>query len=91
MTEVAPWSMTEDGEWILNEPYRTMVNEAKVKAAAVWQAEICSYLSSRTKYTTEALTNEFVRRSLATSDEESKYKVVGVVDSFIIEALEGSL
>lgn len=91
MTEVAPWSMTEDGEWILNEPYKTIVDEAKKKASVAWQAEICSYLSSKTNYTAEQLVSEFVRRSLETTDEESKYKIVGVVDSFIIEALEGSL
>lgn len=91
MNDVAPWSMTEDGEWILNEPYASMVDEAKQRAAAAWQAEICEYLSSRTNYTTEDLISEFIRRSVTTSGEESKYKIVGMVDSFIIEALEGSL
>jgi len=89
--DVAPWSMTEDGEWVLNEPYATIVTEAKQKAATAWQAEICSYLASRTNYTTKELVEEFIRRSVATTDEESKYKIVGMVDSFVIEALEGSL
>lgn len=87
----APWTMTEDGEWILNEPYKTILAEAKRKAAVAWQAEICEYISSKTGYATETLAGEFVRRSITSTSEESNYKIVGMVDSFIIEALEGSL
>ena len=91
MNEIAPWSMTEDGEWILNEPYKTVVDESKRKASIAWQTTICDYLSERTPYTVEQLVEAFLQRVMASGDKESKYEVVGLVDSFIIEALEGSL
>ena len=86
MTEVAPWSMTEDGEWILNEPYATKLAEAKHVASQAWIDAICSFLHAHTGYPADELNNEFVRRAV-----EKDEPPMEIVDSFVIEVLERSI
>lgn len=79
------WTMTDEGEFILNEPYSTKLAEAKRLATQAWLEAIMSYLSEQTPYSDEELLFEFQRRS------RTEYAPTEIVDSFVIEALEGTL
>lgn len=80
------WSMTEEGEFVLNEPYKTKLFEAKHVASTAWRRAICEYLAQNTHYTVEKMDAEFVRRV-----QEEGMSPVEIVDEFVIEALEGNL
>lgn len=83
---VAPWTMTDEGEFILNEPYKSQLIECKLGATSAWQDNIFSYLAERTPYTVEQMKDELNRRV-----DVSNMKPTELVDTFIIEALAGDL
>jgi hypothetical protein len=82
----AVWRMTEDGEFILNEPYKTMLDEAKVETTRAWHKALIEYLEPRCPYTAQELTDELLERN-GTRDEGK----VMVFDEFVLEALSGDL
>lgn len=83
----APWSMTEDGEWVLAEPYDSKLMECKLGATKAWRDAIVGYLMRETDYDRGFLENELARRN----EVDRKMGAVNLVDEFIIEALSGDL
>lgn len=45
------WTMSEDGEFHLEEPYRTWLKEAKVESTRGWHNALVEYLEQRSPYT----------------------------------------
>lgn len=86
MEEIAPWTMAEDGEWVLNEPYASAVWDIRVKATDAFQKALCEELAKITNYSVEELVPEYVRRCVERTDSP-----VDKVESFIIEAMSGQL
>ncbi len=81
------WSMdVGTGEFTLNEPYKTMLEEARVEATRGWYAGLVSYLVPRCSYTEQELRAELLRRNEVR--EEGK---VMVFEEFVLEALSGDL
>lgn len=82
----APWSMTEDGQWILAEPYKTHLANAKLLATKAWVDEIMGYLAENTDYDEEQLLEELLRRK-----RTDNLPIPEMIDEFVIEAFEGDL
>ena len=82
----AVWSMSADGEFTLNEPYKTQLTEARVAATQAWTAALIGYLEPRCPYTAEELKDELLRRNRERDDEK-----VMVFEEFVLEALSGDL
>ena len=83
----APWSMTEDGEWILAEPYASKLTECKLGATKAWKDAVIDYMARETRYGKDELMAELLRRN----EVDDKMGKVNLVDEFIIEALSGDL
>ena len=79
------WTMNEDGEFCLEEPYRTWLTEAKVTATRAWTEALIGYLEPRCPYTARELADELLERN---NRDEGK---VVIVEEFILEALSGDL
>jgi hypothetical protein len=79
------WTMTEEGEFELNEPYATMLVEARVGATQAWTGYMLEYLADHTTYEVEFLKDELLRR--CTEDMPAS----AIVDEFVLEALSGDL
>ena len=61
------WTMSEDGEFHLEEPYRTWLEEAKVESTRGWHNALVAYLEQRSPYTAQELSDELqneVRKNL---------------------------
>ena len=80
------WTMTDEGEFILNEPYSSILAEAKKRATQAWIDTMMDYLSGETEYDSEFLLEEFSRRA-----GKANMPPLEIVNSFVIEALEGTL
>lgn len=79
------WKMTEDGVFELQEPYATMLVEAKVASTRGWTAALLEYLEPRCPYTAEELKDALISRN---ERPESK---MDVFEQFVLEALSGDL
>ena len=82
----AVWRMTEDGEFELNEPYATQLEEARVAATRGWYAALVAYLVPRCPYTEAELRAELLKRN-----EQRPESKTTVFDEFVLEALSGDL
>ena len=80
------WTMTEDGEFELQEPYKTQLLEARVAATQAWASALVGYLEPRCPYTAEELKDELVKRNREREDGK-----VMVFEEFVLEALSGDL
>lgn len=80
------WTLTDDGEFVLEEPYATQLREARVRATAAWTGAMLDYLAERTVYGTEFLKDELLRRC-----REDGVSATEIVDEFVLEALGGDL
>lgn len=80
------WTLTDEGEFILEEPYATQLKEAKMAATAAWTDATVGYLAERSVYDGEFLTNELLRRCTEEGMTPSE-----IVEEFILEALSGDL
>ena len=78
--------MSDEGEFTLNEPYRTMLEEARVEATRGWYAGLVSYLAPRCGYSEAELRAELLRRN-----EEHGDSKVDIFESFVLDALSGDL
>ena len=54
------WTMTEEGEFELNEPYATMLQEARISATRAWTTTLLGYLAEHTCYDIEFLKDELL-------------------------------
>ena len=82
----ALWTLHDDGVFELNEPYNTMLTEARVAATQGWYAGLCSYLVPRCPYTEPELRDELLRRNEVREEDK-----VTVFEEFVLEALSGDL
>ena len=80
------WSMDEDGEFHLEEPYRTWLQEAREASTRAWHAALIAYLEPRSPYTAQELSDELIRRN-----EQREGAKVLVFEEFVLEALSGDL
>ena len=80
------WTMTEEGEFILDPAYELQLNSIKRHLREQWLDTICAELASVSGYDQDELLDNFLTRI-----EKSDEMAVDIVDSFIIEALEGSI
>lgn len=80
------WTMTEDGEFVLMEPYRSQLMEARLKATVAWSNAMLEYLEEHSMYDVETLKDELLRRC-----NEGGMSAMEVVDEFVLEALGGDL
>ena len=79
------WTMNESGEFHLEEPYRTMLMEAKLAATASWRSGLLGYLVERSPYTEEQLAEELSRRNAKGGDPMETF------EEFVLGALSGDL
>lgn len=86
MESIAPWRMTDDGEFELNEPYRTEVARIRIEATRSFNDTLYAELSKLTSYSVAELREAYVRRCCEREQEASDN-----VTSFIVEALTGEL
>jgi len=75
----------DTGEFTLNEPYRTMLEEARIEATRGWYAGLVRYLVPRCPYTEEQLRAELLKRN------ERPEGKVPIFEQFVLEALSGDL
>ena len=80
------WTMSEDGEFHLEEPYRTWLEEAKVESTRGWHNALVEYLEQRSPYTAQELSAELLRRNERRDDGK-----IMVFEEFVLEALGGDL
>lgn len=79
------WTLTDNGEWVLEEPYATMLEDAKVMATKAWTGAMLTYLCDHTEYEPEFLKDELLRRC---KEEQSPN---AIIEEFVLEALSGDL
>lgn len=90
MAKDGVWSLNiETGEFVLSEPYASMLDEAKLSATKAWTVSLLSYLVERSDYDAEFLKDELLRRQKEIGTNGVTH--MGMVDEFIIEALTGDL
>jgi len=80
------WTMSEEGEFILLEPYKTMLEEAKVAATTAWHSGLIGYLEQRSPYTAQELSDALVKRN-----RERPEGAMTKFEEFVLEALAGDL
>lgn len=80
------WTLTDSGEFVLDERYAAALREARVRATAAWTHAMLEYLVERTAYEPEFLKDELVRRC-----QEENAPATEIVDEFVLEALGGDL
>ena len=81
------WSFNEETmEFELQEPFKSKLDEGKSVATMAWMKAMMEWLSENSPYDTESLMEEFVRRS-----KEQDMPPMSLVESFVIEALEGNM
>ena len=49
------WTLTDDGEFVLEEPYATKLKEACALATEAWITALLGYLSNESPYTVDEL------------------------------------
>ena len=86
MAGAAIWTLTEEGEWLLQEPYATYLQEARIHATRAWAGALVGYLEPLCPYTAQELADELVRRNRERSDGK-----VDIFEEFVLEALSGDL
>lgn len=83
---VAPWTMTEEGEWLLNEPYASEVARIKRDVTVAFNELLFEEVSRISQYETDELRDEYVRMV-----QEREQYPSDLVTSFIVEAMSGQL
>ena len=80
------WKLYDDGRFELQEPYRTMLKEAKIASSRAWTEALIEYLEPRCPYTAQELATELARRN-----ENREGARILVFEEFVLEALSGDL
>ena len=80
------WTMTDEGEFVLLEPYKTQLIEARLTATVAWTKALVEYLAERSPYDTDMLKEELIRRC-----DEDGMEAAEIVDEFVLETLGGDL
>ena len=79
------WSMTEEGEFILSEPYLSQLIEVKLTATDGFNNAMFAKLAELSRYKVDELRDEWYRRV------HEDLSPMEITDEFIIEALTGDL
>lgn len=79
------WTMKENGEFVLQEPYRTQLKEAKLYATHGWREGLFAYLVPITRYTRDELNTALLKKADEGMDPFE------MLDEFVLEALDGDL
>ena len=79
------WTLTDDGEFVLMEPYKTMLQEARLSATNGWVQGLIGYLADKCPYTPEELKESLLRRNQEGEEPQE------MVQEFVLEALGGDL
>lgn len=80
------WVMNDDGEFELQEPYRTAVQEARLAATKGWRDGLIDYVEPKCRYSRDEL-----RLALLRIVEDENRTPFEKLDGFVIQALEGDL
>ena len=80
------WTMTDEGEFVLMEPYKSQLMEARLTATAAWTSAMLNYLAEHSAYDAATLKDELLRRC-----QEEGMSAMEIVDEFVLEALGGDL
>lgn len=80
------WTMSDEGVFTLNEPYKTQLMEAKLMATKGWRDSLLDYLEPRCIYDREFLNEELLRRN-----GEEGMTAMQILEEFVLEALGGDL
>ena len=80
------WTMTDEGEFELQEPYKTQLLEARITATEAWTRALLEYLDEHSMYDLETLKQELLRRC-----NEEGMSAMEIVEEFVLEALGGDL
>lgn len=80
------WTLTDEGEFVLDEEYAEQLQEARLAATAAWSDALLGYLAERSSYTTDYLKDELLRRC-----REEGMQATEIVNEFVLEALSGDL
>ncbi len=81
------WSFNEETmQFELQEPFKSKLDEGRTVATEAWMEAMMTWLSENSSYDIEFLVDEFVRRS-----KEQDMPPMSLVESFVIEALEGNM
>lgn len=80
------WKMNEDGEFELQEPYKTALFEAHLMATKGWRDGLLDYVEPRCPYTRDQL-----RAALLKMCEDENRTAFEKMDDFVVRALEGDL
>ena len=80
------WTLHDNGEFELMEPYATLLFEAKIESTRGWADALVAYLEPRCPYTAEELAAELVRRNRERTDG-----ALDTFEEFVLEALGGDL
>lgn len=80
------WTMTDEGEFELNEPYKSKLAEARLTATTAWTTAMLEYLAGQCPYTVEELKDSLLERCAEDNASPSE-----IVDEFVLEALSGDL
>ena len=78
--------MTDDGEWVLNEPYRTHLQNARLTATQAWTSALIGYVAEYSMYEADELKGHLLRIA-----SEHDVPPSEVVNEFVIRALEKDL
>lgn len=79
------WTMTDDGEFVLDETYAEELKKIRVKAAQAWTDTVVEHLASICPYTSDELMAALLERC---QDNDSPDDIV---NEFVLEALSGDL
>lgn len=79
------WTLTDEGTFVLEEPYNTMLLEAKLMATKGWRDGLFGYLEERCPYTREELNQSLLART------EENVSAEELLNEFVLEALTGDL
>ena len=85
MAQDGMWTLTDEGEFVLEEPYATKLHEARTVATAGWIAALLEYLEQQCPYAADELKDAL----LARCDEDLSPNEI--VNEFVLEALSGDL
>ena len=79
------WLMDDDGHFELQEPFKSMLADARVVATTAWTEALIGYLEENCAYSGEELLSELMRRV----DEDQS--AIEIFEEFVLEALGGDL
>ncbi len=79
------WTLNDDGEFTLDEPYATLLMQARLEATNGWATALIMYLANHSPYTPDELKEALLERNARGEDPNE------TMDAFVLEAITGDL